>query len=357
MDSYEEGDGQSSDAGQVLVFLRRLPGSLLTLDGTDAAWLCGLLQQGEGLSELSLLEATEVAAKLVPPLGKAVAPLCTPELLGKRIWQAVAIALELDKSGETPLDIDVSDQELPKWVDAIRKFRQGETTTTVHRWQVQKMSLGDRWLGLWKDAGQLLDYTCKKRLTEWLPQFADLPKAPAFNVPNRHAPPSDKVLKNVDDHLRELGRAVRCLHLTLLQDETLPRSVQDTAQITGQPLQVPSASVQLENLFALIGSCSVYVDNSRLHAIDARLEYENKEDEGLVGKAELARLEVAQRLQSKMPNQKGHKGAGTKFHPYSQKGGHGFKGQGKGKGKGSKGGRGKGKGKGGGFTFPKPAEP
>jgi hypothetical protein len=357
MDSYEDRDGQPSDAGHALQFLRRLPGSLLTLDGSDAAWLCGVLQQGEGLSELSMMEATEVAAKMVPPAGKAVAPLCSPELLCKRVWQAVAIALELDKDDNLALDFDMADQELPKWVDAVKKVRQGDATTVLHRWQVQKLTLGDRWSGLWQDAGQLLDYQCKKRLTEWLPQFSDLPKAPAFNVPNRQPPASDKLLKNVDDHLRELGRAVRCLHLSLLQDEALVKAVADTAQITGLPLQVPSASVQIENLFTLIGACSVYVDNCRLKAIDTRLEYEVKEEDGLVGKVELARLEAAQKLQSKMPSTGGGKGKSGKgaqqFHPYSQNQGTGS-GKGKGKGRGGKG-KGKGKGQSSGFVFPAPA--
>jgi hypothetical protein len=219
------------------------------------------------------------------------------------------------------------------------------------------LELGDRWAGLWKDAGQLLDYACKRRLTEWLPHVKELPKAPIFNVPGRQPAPTDKAFKTIDDNLREIARAVRCLHLTLQQDPSLPKSIADTSNLTGQPLQVPPLSVQIENIFVLLGSCSVYCDNCRLHAIDSRLEFEVKEEEGLVGKSELARLEQAQRLMSKMPGQKSGKG-NQKYHPYHSQNSKGNGNKGKGKGRGFKGGKGKGKGKGGGgFVFPKPADP
>jgi hypothetical protein len=352
MDSYEDGEGLPSDTEAACRFVRRLPASLLSADKHEVAWLCGVFQQGECLADISMLEATEAAARLVPP-GKAAAPLCTPSQLGKRLWQAMAIAYELDKTGEIPCDWDTSDAELPKWVEAVRKARLGDPSS-AHRWQIEKLVLDDRWQGLWRDAGQLLDYSCKRRLTDWLPQFQDLPKAPVFNVPGRQPPPMDKVLKNIDDHLREVARGLRCLHLSLLQDGSLTRSVTDAAAMTGMPLTVPAISVQIENLFAMIGCTSVYVDNNRLRSVDSRLEFEVHQEEGLVGKAELARLETAQRLQSKMPgNQKSGKGAGKGFqnksHPYS------FRPHGNGKGKGK--GRGKGKGKGKGFMFPKPTAP
>jgi hypothetical protein len=282
--------------------------------------------------------------------------------LAQRLWQALAIVYELDKDVALPLDLDTTCTELPKWVKALRKLQQGGAASeTLHRWQVDKLSLDDRWKGLWKDAGQLLEYNCKRRLTDWLPPVQEIPRAPAFNVPGRQAPASDKVLKNIDDHLRELARAVRALHLTFLSDPALPKAVADTAALTGQPLVVPPAAVQIENLFTLLGSCSVYCGNQRLRSVDTRLEVEPAQDEGLVGKEELARLEKAQRLQAKMPQQsRSSNGKGNRFQPYFQrnngwqsggksKGGKGKGGRGKG-GKGGKGGRGKG------FVFPAPTE-
>jgi hypothetical protein len=105
----------------------------------------------------------------------------------------------------------------------------------------------------------------------------------------------------------------------------------------------------------------VYCSNQRLRSVDSRLEVETAQEEGLVGKEELARLEKAQRLQSKMPNAHKPSGKGNRYQPYFQKSNNGWQAGGKkgankgkgGRGKGGKGGRG---GRGKGFVFPAPAE-
>jgi hypothetical protein len=318
-----------------------------------------MLQQPGCLDELSMLQASEICAKILPQDAKSPSPLCSAGQLAQRLWQALAIIYELDKDGDAPLEWDTSCTELPKWVKALRKLQQGGAASeTLHRWQVEKLCLDDRWKGLWKDAGQLLEYNCKRRLTDWLPPVQEIPRAPAFNVPGRQAPASDKVLKNIDDHLRELARAVRALHMTFLSDPALPRAVADTAAMTGQPLVVPTAAVQIENLFTLLGCCSVYCGNQRLRGVDTRLEVETTHEEGLVGKEELARLEKAQRLQAKMPNQRNSNQGKGRFQPYLQRQ-NGWSGKGKGgkskggRGKGGKGGKG---GRGKGFVFPAPTE-
>jgi hypothetical protein len=102
----------------------------------------------------------------------------------------------------------------------------------------------------------------------------------------------------------------------------------------------------------------VYCGNQRLRSVDTRLEVETTHEEGLVGKEELARLEKAQRLQAKMPNQRNSSQGKGRFQPYLQRQ-NGWSGKGKGgkskggRGKGGKGGKG---GRGKGFVFPAPAE-
>ena len=161
-------------------------------------------------------------------------------------------------------------------------------------------------------------------------------------MPNRQPPHHDKYLRQADDMVRDVARGLRCLHLSLANDIELYNHA-----VSGSHA-VPSVQTQVENLFALLGSASAYLEGHRLKLVDNRFPV-GPEPEGLVGSEEIKQLENIKKMSSKFEARQQPKFPrrwNPHFNSHYQ---HGkSKGKSKGKGKAGKGGRGRG------FSFNKP---
>lgn len=261
----------------------------------------------------------------------------------------------MDLSGEAPAAVDAQDNEVAKWLVAVKGHMTADQKVEL-RWLTSKLPIEAKWADLWKASSQLHDFGCRKKLLDWIPQFELLPRSPPFNMPGRKPPALDKVWRQLDDQCRDLARAVRCLHLSMLQDQQLLQASWSSGSV------IPSVAVQIENIWALTGALSHQCTAQRLRAIDIRLDPDAQDTEGIVGKPEYDRLDQVKKMASKLPPQpdkKPFKGQQWKPNPFRSGHHNGYtnygKGRGRGRGSSSSSGSGRGRGRGNKFFFQNPA--
>lgn len=322
---------------QVCQFVRGLPATLLTLKPRDASWLVNILQHEGSLQELSTLECTSIWEKIC----STHKVIYNNAQFAARLWKTLTILYELDKDGDAP-PLEGMDADLQKWLESFKSIITKENRPE-DRWKTPKLNLDRTWLSLWQASDQMSEYTNRKRLIEWIPQYAELGRAPPYNIVGRQPHPSDKHWRLLDDTVRDIARAVHSFHLALLGDPALLQQV-----YTGGH-QVPPAAVQLENIFVLLGYASKQCQAQRLRAVDPRLDNTEDTEEGLVGTPQWKNLENAKKIQAKVASTNRPRPRPLpRYQPYpTPQSSYGKQGKGQGKSRSNS----KGKGKGAKFIF------
>lgn len=136
--------------------------------------------------------------------------------------------------------------------------------------------------------------------------------------------PSDKQWMSWDNWVRDIQRALTCVHLTMLGDRTMLH------------MDLPTVEQQLEVAFALAAGLSKNIENHRLKAIHRGLVPPAPDAEFIVSKEDARHLENQQKIERTVrgpfPSKGKSKGKGKGYHSYHPYAGHG---RGKGKGKGN----------------------
>lgn len=160
--------------------------------------------------------------------------------------------------------------------------------------------------------GTELDYQQRKTLLQLYPVFATLGKCPTNNT--GRPIPHDRVFLQLDNQIREIMRAVAFLYCTVTGEMNLPSTM--------------STKTLAEDIFTLLLSLSVAINNHRLSCIDTRLAPTRSDETVLVHNPDLALLTQKSKIEKQFSQGRSRHFL-SRYRPYYGKGGKGkgYKGQ------------------------------